>query len=145
MRAAILIALATLAIVLFSARPTIADDADFKIIVHPENRVDAIDRTLLRNAFLKKSTSWNNGATFRPIGLTSRFSARSRFVADVLKKTTSQLKSYWNQQIFSGKGIPPPESDSVSSVVAYVLAHQGAVAFVPASADVGKAKVITIK
>jgi ABC-type phosphate transport system substrate-binding protein len=126
-----------------STRAASADD--FKIIVHPENRVSDIDRAVLRNAFLKKATSWPGGRGFRPIGLTSKFSERSHFVVEVLKKTPAQLKSYWNQQIFSGKGIPPPEADSVASIVAYVVANPGAVAFVPASADVGKAKVITIR
>jgi hypothetical protein len=143
MRAAIHIALVAVAM-LWCSRPAIADDADFKIIVHPESSIDHIDRTFLRNAFLKKTSTWASGKTIRPIGLTSKFPARTRFVSDVLKKTTAQLKSYWNQQIFSGKGIPPPESDSVASVVAYVLANQGAVAFVPANADVGKAKIIRI-
>jgi hypothetical protein len=140
MRAAILIVLS----LALGARPAIADDDGFKIIVHPESSITQIDRTTLRNAFLKKTTSWASGKTIRPIGLTPKFPARSRFVSEVLKKTTAQLKSYWNQQIFSGKGVPPPEKD-VPSVIAYVLANQGAVAFVPASVDAGKAKVIPIK
>lgn len=141
MRAAILIAIAALAM----TRPAIADDDAFKIIVHPENRIAAIDRGFLRNAFLKKTSSWGDRRTIRPIGLTPKFPERARFASVVLKKTTAQLKSYWSQQIFSGKGIPPPESDSVTRVVAYVLANRGAVAFVPADANVGKAKVIEIR
>lgn len=141
MRAAIFIALA----IVLCARPAFADDDAYKIVVHPENSIGDIDRALLRNAFLKKTTSWSSGKTIRPIGLTPKFPARARFVSDVLKKTTAQLKSYWNQQIFSGKGIPPPESDSVARVIAYVLANPGAVAFIPASADAGKAKVVPIK
>lgn len=127
------------------ARPARAEDDAFKIVVHPESSISGIDRALLRNAFLKKTTSWSSGKTIRPIGLTPKFPSRSRFVSEVLKKTPAQLKSYWNQQIFSGKGIPPPESDSVARVIAYVLANPGAVAFVPASADVGKAKVVPIR
>jgi hypothetical protein len=141
MRAAVIISI----VLALGARIANADDDAFKIIVHPENPFGYVDRALLRNAFLKKTTAWSNGRAFRPIGVSSKFPARARFVADVLKKTTAQLKSYWNQQIFSGKGIPPPESDSVARVVAYVLANQGAVAFVPAGADVGKAKIIRIE
>lgn len=127
------------------ARPARAEDDAFEIVVHPESSISGIDRTLLRNAFLKKTTTWSNGKAIRPIGLTPKFPARSRFVSEVLKKTPAQLKSYWNQQIFSGKGIPPPESDSVARVIAYVLANPGAVAFVPAGTDVGKAKVVPIR
>jgi ABC-type phosphate transport system substrate-binding protein len=142
MRAAIHMVSFALALAI-ATQPASADD--FKIIVNPENRVSDIDRGVLRNAFLKKTTSWSGGSAFRPIGLTSKFSERARFAVEVLKKTPAQLKSYWNQQIFSGKGIPPPEADSVASIVAYVVSNPGAIAFVPANADVGKAKVITIR
>jgi ABC-type phosphate transport system substrate-binding protein len=137
--------LVVIALALACGRTAFAEDDAFKIIVHPENPVTDIERALLRDAFLKKATAWPGGRAFRPIGLTAKHPARERFVVDVLKKTTAQLKSYWTQLIFSGKGIPPPESDSVARVIAYVIANPGAVAFVPANADVGKAKVIEIR
>lgn len=116
----------------------------FKVIVHPDNPVSDVDRALLRDAFLKRATEWSNGDTIRPIDLTRRFPVRDRFTRDVLKKTPSQLKSYWNQQIFSGKGVPPPEADAVADVIAYVLDHLGGVGYVPASADVGDAKPVRV-
>src|SRR5438132_1481745 len=91
---------------------------DYKIIVHPGNPLDAIERPFLRDAFLRKTADWDGGVTIRPIDLATRFAVRMRFSQDVLKKTPSQLKNYWNQQIFSGKGVPPPEVDSAAAVVA---------------------------
>jgi ABC-type phosphate transport system substrate-binding protein len=116
----------------------------FQVIVHPDNPVSDVDRDLLRDAFLKRATEWSNGDTIRPIDLTRRFPVRDRFTRDVLKKTPSQLKSYWNQQIFSGKGVPPPEADAVADVIAYVLDHLGGVGYVPASVDVGDAKPVRV-
>lgn len=116
----------------------------FKVIVHPDNPVSDVDRALLRDAFLKRATEWSNGDTIRPIDLSRRFPVRDQFTRDVLKKTPSQLKSYWNQQIFSGKGVPPPEADAVADVIAYVLDHLGGVGYLPASADVGDAKPVRI-
>lgn len=116
----------------------------FTVIVNPDNPVTEVDRALLRDAFLKRATEWSNGATIRPIDLTRRFPIRDRFTRDVLKKTPSQLKSYWNQQIFSGKGVPPPEADAVADVIAYVLDHPGGVGYVPATADVGDAKPVQV-
>jgi hypothetical protein len=54
-------------------------------------------------------------------------------------------KIYWNQQIFSGKGVPPPEADSTAAAVAYVLANPGAIAYLPADADPGRVKVIEVR
>jgi ABC-type phosphate transport system substrate-binding protein len=117
---------------------------DYKVIVNPENPVGAIDRRFLRDAFLRKASDWNGGAALRPIDLATRFAARERFVHDVLNKTPAQLKSYWNQQIFSGKGVPPPEAATPAAVISYVLANPGAIGYLPLDADVGGAKVIKV-
>jgi hypothetical protein len=62
-----------------------------------------------------------------------------------VKKTPAQLKSYWNQQIFSGKGVPPPEADTASAVISYVLAHKGAVGYLPANVEARGVKVVKVK
>lgn len=117
---------------------------DFKVIVHPDNPVVAIDRGHLREIYLRKVTDWSGNGAIRPIDLARRFAVRDRFVHDVLRKTPAQLKTYWNQQIFSGKGVPPPEADSPAAAVAYVLANPGAIAYVPLELDPGGAKVIEV-
>lgn len=118
---------------------------DYKVIVHPENPVSAIDRAFLREVYLRKATDWAGVGPVRPIDLAKRFSVRERFDHEVLKKTSAQLKIYWNQQIFSGKGVPPPEADSTAAAVAYVLANPGAIAYLPADADPGRTKVIRVR
>lgn len=139
------IVVAAVAVWLAIAVAAAAGTDDYKIIVHPDNPVTAVDRQFLRDAFLRKSSEWDGGETIRPIDLASRFRVRERFAQDVLRKTPSQLKSYWSQQIFSGKGVPPPEADSTDAVVAYVLSHRGAVAYLPLDADPGAAKVIKVR
>jgi hypothetical protein len=133
-----------LAIAMLASR-AIASDDRFKIIVNPASGIQSVDRDFLREAYLKKATEWSNGETVHPLDLSPQFPARERFTHDVLHKTPSQLKTYWNQQIFSGKGVPPPEVESTSAAIEYVLANKGAVAYLPADADAGKAKVIPIR
>jgi ABC-type phosphate transport system substrate-binding protein len=118
---------------------------EYKVIVHPSNPTAALDRRFLRDVYLRKATDWSTGGDIRPIDLASRFPAHERFLQEVLGKTPSQLRSYWNQQIFSGKAVPPPEADSAASAVAYVLANPGAVAYLPADADPAGTKVVRIK
>jgi ABC-type phosphate transport system substrate-binding protein len=131
-------------LVLGLASTSIAAEEGFKIIVHPDNRVDAVDRDFLRDAFLKKATEWKGGTTIHPIDLSAKQAVRDKFRERILRKTPSQLKKYWSQQIFSGKGVPPPEA-APDDVIEYVLANKGAVGYLPASADPGKAKVIGIR
>ncbi len=116
----------------------------FVLIVHPDNPVTSVDRDFLRNAYLRKTTDWADGRSIRPNDLSPKFPARDRFTREVVKKTPAQLRSYWVQRIFSGKGVPPQELDSVASMIAHVLSDPGAVGYLPASADPGRAKVIRI-
>ena len=146
MRGRIFIAgFALLVLVLGLASASVAGGERFMVIVHPDNRINTISRDFLRNAYLKKSVEWSGGGTIRPVDLASKIPVRDQFTHDVLKKTPAQLKTYWNQQIFSGKGVPPPEAATVAAAIAYVLANPGAVGYLPADADPGKAKVVRIK
>ena len=145
MRARIVIASIALLVYAMFASASVSSQRRFKIIVHPENRVDTISREFLRNAYLKKATVWSHGGTIRPIDLRTELPVRDQFTREVIKKTPAQLKTYWNQQIFSGKGVPPPEADSAAAAISYVLANPGAVGYLPADVDAGKAKVVGIK
>lgn len=118
---------------------------DFQVIVNPGNPIVEVERDMLRLAYLKKSTEWARGGTIRPIDLARRYPVRDRFTREVVRKTPSQLKSYWSQQIFSGKGVPPPEADSPSAVISYVLAHEGAVGYLPANIETRGVKVVKVK
>jgi ABC-type phosphate transport system substrate-binding protein len=122
-----------------------AEDVRFKVIVNPKNPVTSIDRDVLRNAYLKKEAAWQDGDTMRPVDLARRSSVRDVFTRVVLKKTPAQLKTYWSQQIFSGKGVPPPEVATPAEVTAYVIANPGAIGYVPADVAVPGTKVIEVK
>jgi len=116
--------------------------AAYVIIVHPANKVAELTREFVRNAYLKKATTWSGGETIRPVDLNRRFPVRKQFTEQVLKKSMTQLKIYWNQQIFSGKGVPPPEKDSEAAVITYVLSNKGAIGYLAAGADPRGAKVV---
>ena len=133
------------ALTLRAAADPIAATDGYKVVVNPGNPITAVDRSFLREAYLRRASDWTTGEPIRPIDLATRFAVRERFAADVLRKTPAQLKRYWNQQIFSGKGVPPPEAESPAAAVAYVLGNPGAIAYVPLDADTGRAKIIGVR
>jgi ABC-type phosphate transport system substrate-binding protein len=142
----IILQILALAVVLHtSARASTANHGAFQVIVNPDNEISAIDRDLLRDAYLKKVVEWDDGEGILPIDLPDGYPARNTFTARILRKTPAQLRTYWSQQIFSGKGVPPPEADSPEDVISYVLANKGAIGYLPADVDPGKAKVVAIK
>lgn len=148
MRARILHLVTLALVVLGLASLSLAGDDDgpgFKVIVNPGTKIEAVDRDFLRDAYLGKATEWGDGETIHPLDLASRFPARDKFTEHVIRKSPAQLRTYWNQQIFSGKGVPPPEADAIADAIEYVVSTPGAVGYLPADADPGRAKVIRIK
>ena len=117
----------------------------FQVIVHPSNPVREVDRQFLRDAFLKRAQRWPHDATVRPVDLTRDKAARQAFSREVLGKSIPEVKSYWYQQIFSGKAVPPPEVDSDAAAIAHVLRHPGGVGYLSPDASPGTAKVVTVK
>lgn len=124
-----------------SAEPTPA----FVVIVNPQNPYRTLDRTFVSDVFLKKTTRWPNGDVIKPVDLGPDSRTRARFSEDVLRRSVAAVKSYWNQMIFSGRDVPPPELRTNDDVVKYVLTHGGAVGYVSGDARIGDARIVTIR
>lgn len=120
-----------------------APPPDFKVIVHPE-RPGPVTRAFLADAFLKRVTRWADDEAIRPVDQRSDSAVRRRFSDQILRRSVEAVKTYWQQRIFSGRGVPPPELDSDEAVVRYVESHAGAVGYISGSAPSGKTRVIAI-
>ena len=127
----ILIALAVVAGA-FTA-PLHAQDKDFVVIVNAFNPFVTIRADDLSRIFLKKTVTWGNGQAAQPVDQPEGSNLRRRFTARVLNRDTGSVKSYWQQQVFSGKAVPPPALDSDAAVLAFVRQHPYAVGYVSAS------------
>lgn len=119
--------------------------SEFKLIVHPDNPLDSATRTFLSDAFLRNVGKWSDGRGIMPVDLRPDSRIRERFSDRVHGRSVSAVKRYWQQRIFSGSGVPPPELDSDDAVIAYVLKHRGGVGYVSAEAAVGKAKTLAVR
>jgi ABC-type phosphate transport system substrate-binding protein len=118
---------------------------EFRVIVHPDNPSTALSRDFLIDAFLKRTTRWSDGETIRPVDQRVDSAVRRRFSDSVLQRSVAAVKSYWQQRIFSGRDLPPPELDSDDKVVSYVLKHRGALGYVSGTAKLERAKVVAVQ
>jgi ABC-type phosphate transport system substrate-binding protein len=119
--------------------------ASFRLIVNPANPAAAIDRAFVAEAFLKKTTRWPNDEVIRPVDLEADSPIRRRFSDEILKRSVAAVKSYWQQLVFSGRGLPPPELDAEDQVVRFVLKSPGAIGYVSASTNIQGAKAIPVR
>jgi len=138
-----LAALALLAVLV--ATPTRAAPSAFRVIVNPANHVTALDRKLLTEVFLRKTTRWPGGELIRPVDLGTDSAVRRRFTEDVMNRSVAAVKSYWQSLIFSGRAVPPPELDSDEEVMRYVAKYAGAVGYVSGVGELSGVKVVAVK
>ena len=118
--------------------------AEFRVIAHAGRPETSVERAFVADVFLKNVTRWANDDAARPVDQRPDSDVRKRFSESVLRRTVAAVKTYWQQRIFSGRGVPPPEVESDEAVVQYVEAHPGAIGYISGSAPHGKTKVLTV-
>jgi ABC-type phosphate transport system substrate-binding protein len=128
-----------------TAEPRSSGAAGYRLIVNPANANASVERRFLSDAFLKKVTRWPNGDVIKPVDLGASSPVRRAFSDEVVGRTVEAVKSYWQQAIFSGHDVPPPELDSDDDVVRYVLKHPGAVGYVSPTANLAGAKILSTR
>lgn len=111
---------------------------DFAVIVNAANPVSTLSKDEVAKLFLKKTVSWSSGKSASPVELPPSAKIRESFARAVLNKTVAQVRSYWQQQIFSGRDVPPPEKPSEDEVLAFVRANPNAIGYVSRTANVGR-------
>jgi hypothetical protein len=122
-----------------------SDAAELKVITHPSNAARGVEKGFLADAFLKKVTRWPSGETIRPLDQRPDTAVRRSFSRGILKRTVAAVRSYWQQRIFSGRDVPPPELDSDASVIAYVERTPGAVGYVSSGAKLGSSRELQVQ
>lgn len=109
-----------------------------KIIVNDSNEVDGLTRAEISRYFLKKVSMWSDGTPLEPVDLTEEDRTRELFSSSILRKRVGAVKAYWQQMIFSGRAVPPPEKRSERDVIAFVDARPGAIGYISADTTVGE-------
>jgi len=134
-------ALSTILIALAAAN---ASAATYKVIVNQNVNVQKLSRHAVSDIFLKKTASWQGGEAVVAVD-NAAAPLRQEFSHGVHGKAEAAVKSYWNQQIFAGRSLPPLEKASDAEVIAFVRATHGAIGYVSNAADTTSVKVLTVE
>jgi hypothetical protein len=121
-----------------------ATHATLQIIVHPQNPVQQLERRTVSDMFLKRVMHWPDGEQVLPVDLNPKLSLRSKFCDLVLNRPLTALRMHWQQVIFSGRGVPPPELDSEAAVIRYVLRYRGSIGYVSGAGELLGTKAVTL-
>lgn len=119
-------------------------DAGFRVIVHSSNPVTTVNQRLLADIFLKRTVFWPNKQNILVVDLNSESQVRREFSEEVLDRSVSAVRGYWNQLIFSGRGVPPPEFNDDQEVISFVSTHENAIGYVSSFANVRNLRTVRI-
>jgi ABC-type phosphate transport system substrate-binding protein len=123
--------------------------AGFKVVVAGANPIASFERDELAKIFLKSVTRWKDGREIVPVDQSGRSEVRTEFTRDVLQKAgmgrISAVEAFWQQQIYSGRGVPPAIKASDAEVLAFVAANPGAIGYVSATAETTGVKVVEVR
>jgi ABC-type phosphate transport system substrate-binding protein len=136
--------LALAALGLSAGRVGAQDASSYKLIVHPSNPTTQITRLKVGEIFLKKEKRWPDGQPAVPVEPPGKSAVRQRFDQEIFGKPVIAISAYWQQMIFGGKGVPPPEKASDAEIVAFVRDTPGAIGYVWSGADASGVKVVAI-
>jgi len=102
------------------------------VIVHPSNTAE-LNQTDISRLFLGKKKTYANGSEALPVDQAEGSSIRSSFVNTVLNKNEQQVKAYWAQLLFTGKGTPPKNAESDASVKKLVAENPAVIGYIDSS------------
>jgi len=139
------VVLALVATLATPGRTAAQDVPEFDVIVHPDNPVTSVTRNELSQMFFKRTTRWKDGTLALPVDLPRSLQVRDVFSRAVMNRAADAIAAHWQQQIFSGRGVPPTELESELRVIQYVRDHVGAIGYVAKGTDLSGVRILEIR
>jgi|SRR5436305_2982433 len=123
-----LVILAFFAAVTLAAAP---EAPPFVVIVNAANAA-TLTRDDVANIFMKRMTRWPGGGAIVVVDALPDSPVREEFSRAVLHRGITAMEAYWQQQIFSGRDVPPVQKETDAGVVAFVRRNRGGIGYVAA-------------
>lgn len=111
------------------------------VIVNPNN-ANALSEADVTRIFLGKKKAYPDGSEAIPVDQAEGSPIRSSFVSTVLKKNDQQIKAYWAQLLFTGKGTPPKEVGGGADVKKLIAENPALIGYIDSSEVDGSVKVV---
>jgi ABC-type phosphate transport system substrate-binding protein len=117
----------------------------FLVVVNEANPLGSLSSEELSDLFLKKSSRWSDGSLVLPVDQAEDSHIRERFNREVHRKSAAAVRAYWQQRIFSGRDVPPPEKRGDADVLAFVRNNPGGIGYVSVAASTGGVKLLPVR
>ncbi|BFM16799.1 hypothetical protein R50073_29820 [Maricurvus nonylphenolicus] len=106
--------------------------AEIAVIVHPSNTVTLSPHTIAR-IFLGKQKTFSGEMKAIPLDQNINTQIYTDFSRVVLRRHPQQVKAYWAQQLFTGKGTPPRSVSSVEELKSLISQNPSFIGYIDAA------------
>ncbi len=116
---------------------------EMAIIAHPSNETASLTASEVEDILLGRRQQWPSGNTVR-LGIHRGGQVHDQVVQTFVNRTANQFRTYWRNQVFSGRGVMPQELEDDAAMIRFVAANANAFGYVDAGSINDSVKVITI-
>jgi hypothetical protein len=136
-----------LALLLLGLTPRVVaqEPGEFVLIANSGRPEVALSRDEASRIFLRKELSWPQGGEVRPVDQSADLPVRERFSEAVHGRSAQVILRYWLQQVFAGRGTPPPALQSDAEVLEYVARTPGALGYVSSGTRLAGVKTLKLR
>ena len=117
-------------------------DKSFVVITNQSVSLTSISSSQLKDIYTGRTTYWDGGQS---IAITVLSDKADDALKEVSGMDASQFKTFWQRLTFSGRGQQPKKANDTAAAVSMVASTKGAIALVPADADLKGVKKLEIK
>ena len=112
------------------------------VIVNPSSGIDRLTRDEVIDIFLGRYRKLPSGRAALPIDVSEPSSERARFYQMLVKKTPTEISSYWARLVFSGQTSPPFQVPDAKTAIELVQSNPNAIAYVDRASVTSGVKVV---
>jgi ABC-type phosphate transport system substrate-binding protein len=116
--------------VLSLSTPASGQTSAFVVVVNEANPTTELAREDLARIFLKRQVRWSHGTPITAMDQPEGADVRKAFSVAVHDRSATAIRAFWQQQIFSGRDIPPVEKPGDAEVMRAVADNVGGVGYV---------------
>jgi ABC-type phosphate transport system substrate-binding protein len=119
-----------------------ADAASIVVVVNPQSGVEKLSKDEIIDIFLGRYRKLPGGRVALPIDVAEASNERARFYQLLVKKSPTEMSSYWARLVFSGQTSPPFQVPDAKTALELVQSSPNAIAYIDRSAVTAQVKVV---
>ena len=135
-------ALLASALALALAFVTLAARAEEVVMIVNKDNLNVVDKPYIARLYTGAIKGWPDGSSAFPVDQMEDSEARVVFYASVVGKSPATMRAIWQQNIFSGNGLPPKIASPDAAMKRLVATNRNAIGYILASQVDASVKVI---